>query len=140
MQYLQCTTQHSTTPPEIPARMIVHIMRNMKAAQAGISVCGTKGGRQRPGNSLGAAEGNTTRGGQECFEVGRKILMDFDAGRTGTPTLRKVPKGWISPKQCTLSAIFNLWIIGECISACTHGTLPNNQCKVAREPPCVGAK
>ena len=28
-------------------------------------------------------------------------------------TLRKVPVGWIPPKQCTLSAIFNLWIIGN---------------------------
>ena len=91
MQCLQCTTQHYTTPPEIPVRMIVH-MRNMKAAQAGISACGTKGGRQRPGNSLGAAEGNATRGGQECFEVGRKILMDFDDGRT--PTIRPARYPW----------------------------------------------
>ena len=52
---------------------------------------GTKGGRQRPKSCPGAAEGNATRSGQEFFEAGRKILMDFEAGRTGTPTLR--PQG-----------------------------------------------
>lgn len=28
-------------------------------------------------------------------------------------TLRKVPVGWIPPKECTLSAAFNLWIMGN---------------------------